>query len=294
MSLRLLAATDLSAPSRHAIDRAFLLAAENGWPLHLVHALPPGLLETLQNLLGNEAPAVDAALTADARQQLAELSSAPRHAREIAAECSVVHGQTIEALARHAELIAADLLVCGARGEGFLRQLTLGTTASRLARKCRRPVLVVKQAAHETYRRVLVAIDFSPASLAALAMVRQLVPNAGLVLVHAAEVLFEGKMRHAGVDPAIIQRYRIEAQLQGMQRLRELARSQGLAPDTPLLALHGDAPSLILEQEQEQNCDLIAVGKRGTHMIEELLLGSTTQHLLMESQSDVLVAVGNQ
>jgi len=293
MSFRLLAATDLSAPSRHAVDRAFRLAADHAWPLHLVHALPPGLLETLQNLLGNDAPTVDAALAADARTQLAMLGSDPRHTRGITAECAVVHGQTIETLAHHAELVAADLMICGARGEGFLRQLALGTTASRLARKCRRPVLVVKQAAHEAYRRALVAIDFSPASLGALTLVRQLVPDAGLVLVHAVEVLFEGKMRHAGVDPAIIQRYRIEAQLQGMQRLRELARRQGLPPDTPLLALHGDAPSLILEQEQELDCDLIAVGKRGTHMIEELLLGSTTQHLLMESQSDVLVAVGN-
>lgn len=287
----ILAATDLSAPSRHAVDRAYRLAAEHGWPLHLVHAIAPGLFDELQALLGSAAPPLDAALAETAATQLAALNTEPRHARGIAAQCTVVSGRPTDALPAHAAAIDAGLLVLGARGEGFLRQLTLGSTASRLLRKSRQPVLVVKQAPHEPYRRALVAIDFSPPSLAALAAARQLAPEATLVLVHAVELPFEGKMQYAGVDPEIIQRYRIQAQLDGMQRLRELARQQALPASCQLLALHGNAPSLLLEQEQEQDCDLVVVGKRGMHMIEELLLGSTTKHLLMESQGDVLVAV---
>lgn len=291
MTPSILAATDLSAPSRHAVDRAYRLAAERGWPLHLVHAIAPGLFDGLQALLGSAAPSLDAALAEAAAAQLAALNAEPRHARGVTAQCAVVSGRPTDALPAHAAAIDAGLLVLGARGEGFLRQLTLGSTASRLLRKSRQPVLVVKQAPHEPYRRALVAIDFSPASLAALAAVRQLAPEATLVLVHAVELPFEGKMQYAGVDPEIIQRYRIQAQLDGMQRLRELARQQALPASCQLFALHGNAPSLLLEQEQEQDCDLIVVGKRGTHMIEELLLGSTTKHLLMESQGDVLVAV---
>ena len=79
----------------------------------------------------------------------------------------------------------------------------------------------------------------------------------------------------------------IQAQLDGMQKLRELARREALTDaDTQLLALHGDAPRLITEQEQEQDCDLIVVGKRGLHFVEELLLGSTTLHVLMEAQGE--------
>ena len=63
--------------------------------------------------------------------------------------------------------------------------------------------------------------------------------------------------------------------------------------ETRLLALHGDAPRVIIEQEQEQDCDLIVVGKRGQHFVEELLLGSTTTHVLTEAQGDVLVAVAD-
>lgn len=287
----ILAATDLSAPSRHAVDRAYRLAAERGWPLHLVHAIAPGLFDGLQALLGSATPPLDATLAEAAAAQLAALNAEPRHAQGITAQCAVISGRPTDALPAHAVAIGAGLLVLGARGEDFLRQLTLGSTASRLLRKSRQPVLVVKQAPHEPYRRALVAIDFSPASLAALAEARQLAPEATLVLVHAVELPFEGKMRYASVAPEIIQRYRIQAQLEGMQRLRELARELALPASTQLFALHGNAPSLLLEQEQEQDCDLIVVGKRGTHMIEELLLGSTTTHLLMESQGDVLVAV---
>jgi len=35
--------------------------------------------------------------------------------------------------------------------------------------------------------------------------------------------------------------------------------------------------------------DCIAIGKQGKGFVNELLLGSVTKHILLESQSDVLV-----
>lgn len=291
---RLLAATDLSAPSRHAVDRAYRLANALGCPLTLAHAIAPGIFDGLQALLASDAPSLDQSLVANVAERLAAHNADPCHAHGVQADCAVLNGRPIEAIARHADEIDAGLLVLGARGEGFLRQLTLGSTASRLLRKTRQPVLIVKQQAHENYRRVLVAIDFSPASLAALRLARWIAPEAALTLVHAVELPFEGKMQYANVDPAIIQKYRIQAQLEAMQALRGLARSEALpAADTQLLALHGESARVIIEQEQEQDSDLIVVGKRGRHFVEALLLGSTTTHALMEAQGDVLVAVGD-
>ena len=66
----------------------------------------------------------------------------------------------------------------GARGAGFVRRIALGTTAERLLRTTRRPLLVVKQKAHERYRRVLVPVDFSPSSAQALALARRVAPDA--------------------------------------------------------------------------------------------------------------------
>ena len=50
-------------------------------------------------------------------------------------------------------------------------------------------------------------------------------------------------------------------------------------------------PSLAIgEQEVEQACDLIVVGKHGRSVMEDLLLGSVTSHVLTESVGDVLVS----
>ena len=171
-----------------------------------------------------------------------------------------------------------------------MRQWMLGYTASRLLRKIQQSLLVVKQSPHEPYRRALIATDFSAASLTALRRVRDLFPDISLVLLHAVELPVEVKMQYANVDPDIIQHYRIQAQLEGMRKLRELAVSENLPDDsTQLLALNGNPAQLILEIEQEQNCDLIAIGKHGVNIAEELLLGSTTKHILGESQGDILV-----
>jgi len=54
--------------------------------------------------------------------------------------------------------------------------------------------------------------------------------------------------------------------------------------------VHGAATLRILEQEQTIDADLIVIGKHGRSVMEELLLGSVTKHVLAHSSSDVLIA----
>lgn len=295
MSLRILAATDLSAPSRHAVARAYRLAAELDAELALIHAISPGIFSGLQELLGQPDTMLDQtlddALAAETLKRLEAFNLDPTFSQGIHASPLILRGKPIEIISQYARNTQPDLLVLGARGEGFMRQWMLGSTASRLLRKTRQSVLVVKQTPHEPYRRALIATDFSAASLTALRRVRSLFPDISLILLHAVELPFEGKMQYANVDPDIIQHYRIQAQLAGMRQLRALAASENLPDDsTQLLALNGNPAQLILEIEQEQDCDLIVIGKHGVNIAEELLLGSTTKHILGESQGDVLVS----
>ena len=295
MSLRILAATDLSAPSRHAVARAYRLAAELDAELSLIHAISPGIFSGLQELLGqqgkSESQSLDDAVAAETLKRLEAFNLDPAFSQSIHASPLILRGKPIEIISQYARNTQPDLLVLGARGEGFMRQWMLGSTASRLLRKTRQSVLVVKQTPHEPYRRALIATDFSAASLTALRRVRSLFPDISLILLHAVELPFEGKMQYANVDPDIVQRYRIQAQLAGMRQLRALAASENLPDDsTQLLALNGNPAQLILEIEQEQDCDLIVIGKHGVNIAEELLLGSTTKHILGESQGDVLVS----
>jgi nucleotide-binding universal stress UspA family protein len=46
-----------------------------------------------------------------------------------------------------------------------------------------------------------------------------------------------------------------------------------------------------VEQEQEQDCDLVVLGKHGQSAEEELFLGSVSKSVLAEGSSDVLGSV---
>lgn len=288
---RILVATDLSAPARHAVERAFHLAAVADSELCILHAMELDAVDSLREMLGDDVFQVKAALNSDARKRLDQLSGDTAINRGVAARTRVAEGNPLATIAAEADALDANLLVLGARGESFLRHALLGSTAARLLRKSvRRPVLVVKQAPHEAYRSVLIAVDFSPVSLSAIRMARQLAPDADLVLLHAFELPYEGKLAFAGVADEVIRRYVITAAELRRERLRDLAAAAGVAPIAYSgRVIHGDPAQQIAAMEQEYDCDLIVVGKHGSHIAEELLLGSVTKHVLAESQCDVLV-----
>lgn len=287
----ILVATDLSAPARHAVERAFHLAASTDSELYILHAMELDALDSLREMLGDDVFEVKAALNSDAHARLEQLTGNAMIRRGVAARTCVADGNPLATIAAEADALDAYLLVLGARGESFLRHALLGSTAARLLRKSSsRPVLVVKQAPHEAYRSVLVAVDFSPASLKAICLARQLAPNADLALLHALELPYEGKLTFAGVDERVISRYVTTESEARRKRLHELAFAAGLtAVDYSVRIVRGDPAQQIVAMEQEFDADLIVVGKHGSHIAEELLLGSVTKHALAESQCDVLV-----
>ena len=200
-------------------------------------------------------------------------------------------GSVLKEIDSEAEAVDAGLLVLGARGAGFLRRLALGSTSERLLCRTTRPLLVVRQRPHEPYRRVLVAIDFSPWSGHAIDLARRVAPHARLLLFHAYQVPFEEKLHFAGVDAAIIDRYRKRSCVDATQRLHALVAVSGLKPgDWEPCIVEGDASQRIVELEQEKDCDLVVLGKHGQSAAEDLLLGSVSKHVLAEGSTDVLVS----
>lgn len=286
----ILVATDLSSPARQAAERAARLARTTHAQLRLVHVLSAGIAAQLQQLIGIGS-ALEAKLFEATRHELQTLADELATEREVKADTALVQGSVADEITREAEAMHADLVVLGAQGRGFLRRLMLGSTAERLLRKSTRPMLVVKQRAHEPYRRALVAVDFSAWSAPLVELVRSVAPRAHLVLLSAYEVPFEGKLRFASVPDATIKLYREQARQAAEDGLHALAARTGLAPAdwTPCLP-RGDASLAIVEHELERACDLIVVGKHGQGMAEELLLGSVTSHVLGESVGDVLVS----
>lgn len=289
---RILAATDLSAPARHAAERASLISTETGAQLDLIHVANLAPLERLRQLMGASASDMEQRVLDAARQKLSDHVAAIQQRYGVVAGSHVVSGSLLAELAKTVDDVLADLLVCGAKGESLIRSFVLGTTALRLLSTATCPVLVVKQPPHTPYRRLLVPVDFSPAALRAVQHARCIAPQADIVLLHAFEVPFESHLRYASVDEGTINHYRIIAKQEAMQKLDDLREQAGLSPEgSSVVVVHGDATSRIVEQEQEWDCDLIVMGKHGADLLEDLLIGSVTKHVLAESQCDVLVSV---
>jgi nucleotide-binding universal stress UspA family protein len=290
----LLAATDFSAPARHAADRAARLAHECAAALTLMHVLPGGPLQELRQWLGS-GHAAEQQLRDDAQRQLAALAADLQRLRGVSALTLNTGGAVLDEIDREARATDAALLVLGARGAGFLRRLVLGSTSERLLRRAKRPVLVVRQMPHEPYRRVLVALDFSPWSGHAITLARRFAPHARLLLFHAFRVPFEEKLHFAGVDAATIGHYRQHAHAQATQRVHALAAAGGLKPgDWVPCIVEGEASQRIVEHEQEQDCDLVVLGKHGQSAAQDLLLGSVSKHVLAEGVCDVLISTAHQ
>ncbi len=285
----LLAATDLSAPSRHAVQRSAMLARETGARLELVHVLEKSALNELKRLFGEDSQALQERIRSQAREGLSQMAADVGEPLGVTAGQHLVEGAVLERISGEADRLDASLLVVGVRGAGFMRHWLLGATAERLLRKTRRPILVVKQPPHEAYRRLLVSVDFSPWSQGAVRLAQAIAPEAELALMHAFEVPFEGKLRFAGVEEDLIRHHRDTARQEALVRLKKAAADASLANWRPVVK-HGDAAPRILEQEVEQGADLIVLGKHGAGMVEELLLGSVTKHVLSQARCDVLVA----
>jgi nucleotide-binding universal stress UspA family protein len=233
-----------------------------------------------------------AAVEADARDRLHALALDLGQRHGLNVQERLVTGHPVDALTRHAGETDADLVVTGTRGAGFFRGVIVGSTAERIAKRSGRPVLMVRQTPHEPYRRVLVPVDFSPWSAMAIKLALQAAPRATLILMHAVEVPFEGKLRLAGVDDKLVGRYRDAARSEARQKLQALAEDAGLAADRyRLVAPDGASPWMqIVQQEQEHDCELIVIGRQGRHAVDELLLGSTTRMVMSECSADVMVS----
>ena len=171
-----------------------------------------------------------------------------------------------------------------------LRNFVLGTTAVRLLKKCRLPMLVCKQPAHAPYRRVLVPVDLSRFSAAALSGALRVAPRARVRLFHALSGGREAEMRIVGLPEHVIQDYRAMAIGRAESKLRSIVAEVGHRVARVHAAVHqGDPLDLTLRQEERFGADLIVVRKHGDSGLGAFLMGSVTRRVLHNSRCDVLV-----
>lgn len=137
----ILVGVDFSDASRIALDHAAALARGLGATLEVVHVVPrmkPSVPFSQANR--RRVAELQRAAVADARQML---DAWVKRLRNVKARARVVRGLPHEALLAQAKRAKADLVVVGERGQNLAEALLIGSTAERVARKARRPVLLI-------------------------------------------------------------------------------------------------------------------------------------------------------
>lgn len=274
---QLLLATDLSARSDRAMDRAAQLAAEWRAELIVINVLDPAAAP--DQALARIGGASDEELMAAARQQLQR----DTRGLPVRATLHVVRGT--DAAARIVETAAANrtgLIVTGVARNEILGRFVLGSTVEQLARTLPRPLLIVRNRASGAYQRIVVATDFSEPSRGALRAVAALFPGRELILYHAREMVMDGLAKPA--QP----RSDFDTELRECSAfLAGTALAAGVR--VRLVIEHGPVEVALARYVRENDIELVAMGSRGRGGIMSLLLGNTAALLIDWLPCDTLL-----
>lgn len=143
---RILFATDFSAASEPALDRAIDLSKDSGAELIVAHVYePPSRMSLDGYVLPQIYDDFEDALREEAEKQLAPLVARARKAG-VNTRSLLVKGIPYRAIARAARSNNADLVVLGTHGRTGVARLFLGSVAARVISTAPCPVLTVRAA----------------------------------------------------------------------------------------------------------------------------------------------------
>jgi nucleotide-binding universal stress UspA family protein len=287
----LVVATDFSRYSEYAVKRATLLAKDRHAKLSVVHCVQTNLLTDIREVLKSGVNDVQRKILTRYTIKINRLTKRIVGDAVIDVHTQLLEGEPDESITAHTVDLAADLLIIGAHGKGFIQRWLVGSVTSRLARKSNCPVLVVRTKPKLEYQCVLIGIDFSSASRQLIHLARGLAPGAHLILAHACDIALMHTLLDSGATAADIEDYRTLLLDRSREKLTSLARETGLRSDQyTVVTAQGSGAGPLLAFEKTHQPDLIVMGKHGRRVTQELLLGSVTQTVLSRATSDILVA----
>jgi universal stress protein E len=277
---QIVAASDLSGLSDRALARAFVLAKEHGARIRAVHVVDASLPEELRS------HCIEWAKKALARE--CEVAG-----RAVSADIKVLAGQPKTVVGTQAEALDADLIVLGIHRESERRLPFSETTAGLMLKNSHRPVLLVRDETVAPYSRVVIGVDFSVYSRAAIRQAFRVAPGARFHLVHAFHVPYGGFLH----SPTFAEQIAYERRLrfdefleEEMELLRGRALDVGIRPDALETILREGGPREVLYAECSRvSADLIVIGTRGRTGVSRAVFGSVAADVLNAPPCDVLV-----
>lgn len=294
---RILCPVDLSDASRRALDHAVAIARWYGASITVLRVIPMAVpVVSYAGALYPE-PMVTSAPDLDVIR-VATAAFAGREQGGPLMETIVAEGDAASQIVEHARNLDTGLIVMGTHGlRGFDRLMT-GSVTERVLRTTRCPVLTVPPSAPDAvpsapglFKRIVCGVDFSPASIRALAFAASVAgeADAHLTAVHVIE--------HSPVWPLPAARRDAESLRQAIESTARTHLTDAISREVRAFAeveeivVTGKAYRALLDIAARQHADLIVLGAHGG-LAGSLAFGSTTHHIVRDAACPVVTLRG--
>lgn len=284
----LLVPVDLTPSSDRVLGRLSLLPLADDTRVTLLHVVPSSLPPGERQRAERDA---NKALAEEARHLRKQLH------KKIRIEPVVRVGAVARQIAARASQVQAELIVMGRGGGRALRDAFLGSSAERVIRQARRPVLVVRLAPRAAYNRPALALDIDQVAHEVVRLMLLVLPppRPRIEVIHAFDLPYHGL-----VYPSLSERAeerRDELRSDATQKLAKLlatalAKAEVRPEDRPFWRTHVQygSPRIVVERAMTKaDTDLLVLGTRGYSGAAHVLLGSIAGDLLRAARCDVLV-----
>ena len=275
--MKVLCATDLQPHTTRVIGRASWLARKLQGDLTVLHVVPPD--EPRGLALEQRVWRADAHL----RSRVASEAHKP--------QVRVRVGNPARRIAEFVNESGTGLVVLGAPAAPGLPAFQR-SIAERVLDETRRPVLIVRHEPEFEYGRVMLAMDLSEESAAALKLTESL-SFAGEEIafaVHAFHPPYEGMLASIGVGADKRDTHAQAWQREFATGVREFLRQHSQDPWRYRLIMAEDRPvSGILAVAAQVQPDLLVLGTRAQGALLRTLLGSVGQEVADAADCDVLL-----
>lgn len=287
----ILAGVDFSSSSRTAVQQALRIAAWNRAQVHIVHILDTMVMADVEFAMAAFYPSVHESMIADAREAWANFSADIPGAETAVFEVITAHPVAGLLALVHQE--KPDLLVLGLVGSGD--GPGPGAVAAAAVRRARAKTLLVRASHSGPYKEIVVGVDFSETSAAALRSAVSVAEQDGAALhiVHVFDAPWH-RLHYKSPTPQSSTDFQDQFMRALQQRLESAGDSAGLQRELahlkPAFRLIED-PSHgrgLIEYTRSVGGDLVVIGTRGRGNIRDMLMGSTAERIVREAPCSIL------
>lgn len=287
-TMKLLVPVDFTEITNQLLKLTKSLAQTHQAKVTLLHVVSPILYLPYPESFGMSV--VDLELLSDLEKKKEEeamqkLSGLADFLKPLAIELAVDIGDPAETILEREDLF--DLILMGSHRKGLVEKILVGSTAEKVARYTKKPLLVIKGKEIESFKKVVIAHDLSKYADEAfdfsLKLLKPFKPN--ITILHVEETIDLPVVTN--IKDVISERYREEKE-KYLGKLRDKAKEQGF--DTQVKKIEGTPAQAILDYlRSDKDVDLLVMGSRGLSALQRVLLGSTSSEVLRKAEIPILI-----